>query len=64
MLILERGIGQSILIGGRTVTVKVLDARGGRVRLGITAPREVSVDREEIYQRKELEQASRKLGAV
>lgn len=47
MLVLTRGLKQQILIDGGLVTVTVLDIRGGRVRLGIEAPTEVSVRRKE-----------------
>lgn len=50
MLILTRRINESIKIGDN-VTISVLGVRGNQVRLGIDAPREVSVHREEIYQR-------------
>jgi len=50
MLILTRRIGESIIIGDNIV-INVLGVRGLQVRLGIEAPRDVSVHREEIYQR-------------
>jgi carbon storage regulator len=49
MLILTRRLGEGIRIGDDTV-VKVVDIRGGQVRLGITAPRTVPVHREEVYE--------------
>ncbi len=48
MLILSRKPGQSLVIAGN-IRVKVLDSEGGRVRLGIDAPAEVEVHREEIF---------------
>jgi carbon storage regulator len=50
MLILTRRLGESVKIGDE-VTVTVLAIKGLHVRLGFTAPREVAVHREEIYER-------------
>lgn len=50
MLILTRKIGESLLIGDN-VEITVLSIRGGQVKLGVKAPKEISVHREEIYQR-------------
>jgi carbon storage regulator len=49
MLILSRKSGQSIMIGEK-IKVTVLDVRGDQVRLGIEAPRELPVHRQEIYE--------------
>ena len=50
MLILTRHIGTTINIGD-DITVTVLGVKGGQVRLGVNAPRDVAVHREEIYTR-------------
>lgn len=52
MLCLSRKIGEKIVIG-ENVIVQVLRVKDGRVRLGITCPENVSVDREEVWERKE-----------
>ena len=50
MLILTRRIGETLIIGD-DVKVTVLGVRGHQIRLGVDAPKEVSVHREEIYNR-------------
>jgi len=50
MLILTRRVGETLVIGD-DVTVTVLSVRGNQVRIGVNAPKNVTVHREEIYQR-------------
>ena len=57
MLILTRRMGESVMIGDQ-VTVTVLGVKGGQVRLGFTAPPNVAVHREEVYERIRAETAA------
>ena len=51
MLVLSRKIGEKIVIPQQNITLTVLEIRGDRIRLGITAPADVSVHRQEIWQK-------------
>ena len=55
MLILTRRVGETLMIGDE-VTVTVLGVKGNQVRIGVRAPKTVSVHREEIYERIRAEQ--------
>lgn len=57
MLILTRRVGEKLTIGDQT-TVTVLGVRGNQVRLGITAPQDVEVHRQEVFERIQQEEAS------
>jgi carbon storage regulator len=55
MLILTRRVGETLMIGDE-VTVTVLGVKGNQVRIGVNAPRDVAVHREEIFERIKREQ--------
>ena len=62
MLILTRKVGESIMIG-EDVEVKVLGIRAGQIKIGIEAPKDLKVHREEIYERIRAEEESKRKAA-
>lgn len=61
MLILTRRVGEAVMIGDE-VTVTVLGVKGNQVRVGVNAPKTVSVHREEIYERIQREEKGDSVG--
>jgi len=57
MLILTRRAGETVMIGS-DITITVLGVKGNQVRIGINAPKDVAVHREEIFERIQSEQGS------
>ncbi len=58
MLILTRRVGESLMVGD-DVTITVLGVKGNQVRIGVNAPKDVGVHREEIYQRIQKEKLAK-----
>lgn len=63
MLILTRRVGETLVIGD-DVTITVLGVRGNQVRVGVNAPKDVAVHREEIYQRIQDEKTTKILSKI
>jgi carbon storage regulator len=63
MLILTRRAGETVMIGN-DVTITVLGVKGNQVRIGINAPRDVAVHREEIFERIKNEQSAKEGAAA
>jgi carbon storage regulator len=61
MLILTRRAGETVMIGS-DVTITVLGVKGNQVRIGINAPKDVAVHREEIYERIQSEKSAEAAG--
>ena len=59
MLILTRRVGESLIIGDHIV-INILSVKGNQIRIGVKAPKEISVHREEIYNRIQSEKADDK----
>lgn len=59
MLILTRKVGETLMIGD-AITVKVFAVKGTQVRIGVNAPKDVAVHREEVFERVQKEKIDKK----
>tara|TARA_B110000261_G_scaffold115450_1_gene128922 strand:+ start:3501 stop:3689 length:189 start_codon:yes stop_codon:yes gene_type:complete len=59
MLILTRRVGESLIIGD-DIVINILGVKGNQIRIGVNAPKEISVHREEIYNRIQAEKVDGK----
>lgn len=59
MLVLTRSVGERLIIGDGEIKLTILDVRGNQVRLGIDAPKNIAVHREEIFLRIQEEDSSK-----
>lgn len=57
MLILTRRVGETLMIGD-DVTITILSVRGGQIRVGVNAPKNTAVHREEVYEKMRKESAA------
>lgn len=60
MLVLTRSVGERLIINNGEIKLSILEVKGNQVRLGIDAPRNVSVHREEIFERINAEDKNKK----
>lgn len=57
MLVLTRSVGERLMINGGEIKLSVLDVKGSQVRIGIEAPKEVTIHREEVLHRIQAQEA-------